>query len=1055
MPDYDVFISYRHSPTNAVTVEALAEALEARNLRVWLDQQQIGPFREISVAMHEGVSKSRALLAYYCDEYPDRRACQWELTAALLAGAHETHAEGINGYGRLMVVTPTATTAHLRPRALNGVMITSALQPMANLADVIATHVNRIAATTIGGVRQAKPTRWVGLQANASFQRFVGRLREMWDIFDALSGDVVFLQGKAAAPPKGGLGTARLHSWGGVGKSVLAAEYARRYAPFYPGGIFWLQASRATEAWHEPLRAALRVVAARLGVNLAAFDELPKNFPDPDTAVAEAREMVGRVLAADGKPYLWIVDAMTEGALASELEAWLAPDSQNLGRTLITTRDGALASVGTAITVDMLAGDEAYELLTFSREPADPTEIAAAQAFLEVVNRYPLAVDVAGQLVATGYFPSYAVLLQVAKNPEQDTRILQVEAGLRLDLPNGVEANIVATLLCSFDFVAAQTAGALALDVLRLAAVLAPQHPIPHEVLIGIFPGTALGTLEDIFKTSLATAYRHLSLAALISTSEQGITVHPVICRAMALSSTTEKMAELKVKAVDVLCRMMAKAGDIAQHAELAPLVLHVEALTRAVATEGEAQLVGWLGAYHHVAGRNSAAASYFDQELQALKALLHADDPRTLSAMTNCAGALLAHGNTSTAKSLFEQVYEAHHRVLGDNHLETLLSITRLASALKAEGNYAGARAMQERVLSTLQPLLGEDDPIVLTVMNNLGDTFTELGLYAEARTIMERVVAARRTALGDEHPQTLISVGNLARVLGHQADYGAARALEEQTLAVRLRTHGEDHPDTQQNMLNLGETLRAQGEYARARRLQERVVELREQALGTDHPHTLAALHNLLSTVGMQGKYDEIQNKQEMILESRRRQLGEDHQQTLHTMNNLALTLAKQGKFAEACALDEKVLAARKRVLGDDHPETLASMNNLAISLCDLGEPEKALLMHEEVLKSKRRIYGEVHPAVLTCEMNVALTHRSLGDFRTALELLNKAKGMAQLLPQGIPEVHDLDKAISFVSWVCEMLDKNPNLSATWKHNELHIGIIDDNCADADTPH
>jgi hypothetical protein len=77
---YDVFLSYAHSDRGRVLV--LRDAIEARGLRVWLDDTTIDTFESISGAIERGVARSKALVAFYSQAYPTRRACQWELTAA-------------------------------------------------------------------------------------------------------------------------------------------------------------------------------------------------------------------------------------------------------------------------------------------------------------------------------------------------------------------------------------------------------------------------------------------------------------------------------------------------------------------------------------------------------------------------------------------------------------------------------------------------------------------------------------------------------------------------------------------------------------------------------------------------------------------------------------------------------------------------------------------------------------------------------------------------------------------------------------------------------------
>jgi hypothetical protein len=66
---------------------------------------------------------------------------------------------------------------------------------------------------------------------------FIGRLPDLWKLHSALRGaESAIITGESPS------GLAQLSGMGGVGKSLLAEEYALRFSAAYPGGIFWLRA---------------------------------------------------------------------------------------------------------------------------------------------------------------------------------------------------------------------------------------------------------------------------------------------------------------------------------------------------------------------------------------------------------------------------------------------------------------------------------------------------------------------------------------------------------------------------------------------------------------------------------------------------------------------------------------------------------------------------------------------------------------------------------------------------------------------------------------------
>src|SRR4051812_33731843 len=87
--NHDVFLSHAWADQRRgrLLSQPLTDALRARGLRVWHDVSEIQDFQSITRAVGEGLASSRVLVALYSRTYPTRRACQWELTAALVSAA--------------------------------------------------------------------------------------------------------------------------------------------------------------------------------------------------------------------------------------------------------------------------------------------------------------------------------------------------------------------------------------------------------------------------------------------------------------------------------------------------------------------------------------------------------------------------------------------------------------------------------------------------------------------------------------------------------------------------------------------------------------------------------------------------------------------------------------------------------------------------------------------------------------------------------------------------------------------------------------------------------
>lgn len=236
---YDLFISYRR--LDAQRVRPLVDRLLGLGVEVWIDENEIEDFAAVTATIKEGPVKSKAVLAWYSAIYPLSRPCQWEPTATYLAAQQVDDPRQ-----RVLVVNSETCPDHIALPELKDQQYLSApaIEDQAGydqLATRIAAQMRGLAGI-LGDIRQLLTPSWFP-NAPASSARFVGRLRHMWQIHDALwCGQTVISQLKQ------GMALAQLVGGGGMGKSLLAEEYALRYGAAYPGGVFWLSTRTSAES---------------------------------------------------------------------------------------------------------------------------------------------------------------------------------------------------------------------------------------------------------------------------------------------------------------------------------------------------------------------------------------------------------------------------------------------------------------------------------------------------------------------------------------------------------------------------------------------------------------------------------------------------------------------------------------------------------------------------------------------------------------------------------------------------------------------------------------
>jgi hypothetical protein len=427
---YDIFFSYRRK--DLVQAQPLLYALDAAGLRVWRDTTDLPDSARITPEIRRGLAASRVLVALYSSSYPLSQPCQQEITTAWLAAQQM----GEQPYDRVLVINPETTFDHL-PKLLREQQSMGWARDdtgFAALAEKIRRHVCRL--KTILAEAAAPVTPIYHGMSPVSTSRFVGRVREMWDLHEQLTANrmsiITGLFGQAATQVRG---------MGGNGKSLLAREYAIRFGGAYPGGVFWLNAygnddtkGRLDAQAREALRQGqVRGLAVRIGVKVEGLtgDQVESGF--------------WHKIEANRQLCLWIVDDLPSGLAREEIERrWNA--QWGGASTLITTRSTEYGAFGDHLDLEVLSEAESWQLLTGHRVPEGRTEKKAARGVTAELGHHPLAIEVAGSFLAKGT-QSFGQYLEDLGKPDQDAA--EFGAELRESLPTGHERSISGTLLKS------------------------------------------------------------------------------------------------------------------------------------------------------------------------------------------------------------------------------------------------------------------------------------------------------------------------------------------------------------------------------------------------------------------------------------------------------------------------------------------------------------------------------------------------------------------------------------------------------------------------------
>jgi hypothetical protein len=673
MPTYDVFISYRRKDTPSV--QPLVDSLRLKGVSVWFDQNEIEEFAPITNRIRDGLANSKALLAWYSLDYPRSRPCQMELSAAFIAAQREGDPRK-----RVWVVNPESSATHIQPIELRDEQHASAPrdpQQYQEFANKLTQRVKSLPGL-LGGIIPLTAPMQFG-QRLVSAQNFVGRLADVWNLHSALSrAEAAIISGESSS------GVTQLSGIGGVGKSLLAEEYALRFGAAYSGGVFWLRAlgndtsgpSLNPDQQSALLADQLRSFAVGLGIAVR------------DLSAEEIQARLAMKLGRENQSFLWIVDDLASGLEIDTIRSWLPPHP--LGKAIFTTRSREYQDFGHTVSVGGLAPEEAVELLCRNRKLESPEDQIAAEGIAGDLGYHPLALAVCSQALETEIglrsFNEFRAGLADTREDE-----LELAAELTGVLPNGHEKSVAATLLRNLRNLEAEGQ-----DLLRIAASLAAA-PIPPSLVAATF-AEAEGIGESEARHRVRKAGSQLQSASFAERAENdGLLVHTLVSRTMRFHDrNNERRTQLRAAVVRALIKSLLSVTDIRTHKRLELEVLHARELCAAgINDTGKAALAMWVACHDSERGSYVTARTLQEQVLEVSRRILGEEHPDTLISMNNLAGTLRAQGDLAGARTLLEQDLEVRRRILGEEHPDTLISMDNLAKTLRAQGDLAGARTL------------------------------------------------------------------------------------------------------------------------------------------------------------------------------------------------------------------------------------------------------------------------------------------------------------------------------------------------------------------------
>ncbi|MFF3735327.1 FxSxx-COOH system tetratricopeptide repeat protein [Streptomyces sp. NPDC002476] len=676
---------------------------------------------------------------------------------------------------------------------------------------------------------------------------------------------------------------------GGVGKSQLAAAYAREAVEKNTDLVVWVPANDVQQVLTAYAQAALLVQApGRTGADLEA----------------DARAFISWLAATDRR-WLVVLDDVTD---PNAIEPWWPDSQRGSGWALATTRlkDPRLTGGGRArIDVDVYTPAEAIGYLTTRLTHGHKAHLLdhQAPALAEALGHLPLALG-------------HAAAYMLRENASCSTYLEQfTNRSRRLDelLPHWADTErygrqITTTLLLALDATDQDPHGSLARSVLRIAACLDPAgQPAALWTTTALLtylaqqqptaPARRALTLRRRRRNPAQAVTGDEALAALRLLDRYGlitydsaedlraVRVHALAARALREAIPENQQSAAAITAAGALVEVWPDTDHTQR--ELAGVL---RANTDSLTTHAGDSL--WEAGVHRVLYRagtsllnahlHSTASTYWSRMVADCERLLGDEHPDTLTARTCLAASYQQAGRTNEAISLLDHVLADRERLLGNEHPHTLTARTCLAASYREAGRTSEAIKIEERVLADCKRLLGSEHPHTLTARTNLAASYWRAKRTSEAIKIEERVLADCKRLLGSEHPHTLTAHSNLATFYLQAGRTNDAINLLEHVLAECKRLLGNEHPSTLNTRSNLAASYLLAGRTNEAISLLEHVLADQERLLGNEHPHTLTARSNLAASYLQAGRTNDAINLLEHVLADQERLLGNEHPDT-----------------------------------------------------------------------------------------------------------------------------------------------------------------------------
>ena len=287
--------------------------------------------------------------------------------------------------------------------------------------------------------------------------------------------------------------------------------------------------------------------------------------------------------------------------------------------------------------------------------------------------------------------------------------------------------------------------------------------------------------------------------------------------------------------------------------------------------------------------------------------------------------------GKLTEAEPMCQRALSGKEKALGKDEISTLATVNNLGNLYRDQGKLAEAESMYQRALSGKERALGKDHTSVLETVNNLGVLYRAQGKLAEAESMYQRALSGREKALGKDHISTLETVNNLGVLYRDQGKLAEAESMYQWALTGKEKALEKDHTSTLTTVNNLGNLYRDQGKLAEAESMYQWALTGKEKALEKDHTSTLTTVNNLGNLYRDQGKLAEAESMYQRALLGYTRNPPANAKSQLYLFYNMGLLYQDMQQFEKVKDFLSQALAGYQELLRYQHADTSDALKQL----------------------------------------------------------------------------------------------------------------------------